>query len=386
MSLRRAIVACLSLLLVAGCSASGGGGGTRGAPPTVTDRPAADCFGSAPGEQVVVYSMIGLEYWYADVLTKFQTDCAVQVAYVGLSPTDLVARLADERQAPLADIVIAPAPQIEAAAEQGLLAPGPVAGVDKVATDRCGRSRAWCEIAEDYASWVFATASLAPPPTTYLDLLSPTFAGKLQYGPPDRNDGALAMITLLQAEMGDGAAFGYLTQLEANVGRHEVSTDAMSKSVAAGQALAAGGDLQEHLNDLIQYPGLTIWFPGHATLAIPIGAARAAPGPGANRSDLAAAQALLARLWSDPDQADLGAADLAPARPEVVPTDERSQLLRAKLQGITIERVAWDGVVHDLPTLLQRWNALRTAPVASTAIVPTTTIPTTTIPTTTVTP
>jgi ABC-type Fe3+ transport system substrate-binding protein len=165
-----------------------------------------------------------------------------------------------------------------------------------------------------------------------------------------------------------GTASTFLTRLEPSVSLHEASTDAMSRNVSQGPAVVANGDLQEQMNDLLQYPGLSVWFPSAAgrapeTVAIPIGAAalRGAPHPGN-------AQAVLRALWTPTAQAGIGAASLTPALAGVTPVDARSKEMSRLLQGVTIDRVDWTEAVRNLDMVEQGWEQQRTAPLSSTAV------------------
>jgi 2-aminoethylphosphonate transport system substrate-binding protein len=356
---------------LAGCQSSGPAASpslTTAAPsPPAPDKLAsAECAGTDRSQQVVVYSVPGLEYWYNDVLTTFQNDCLVPVVYVGLPPDQLTARLQAEQAAPLADVVVAPAREIAVADVNGALSTTPVPA-DDVAADRCSPTRSWCEVGETYAAWVINGGAVVAPPATFDDLLAPALRGRVQYSGPAQSDGGLAFRLLLDRVLG-GAATTFLSRLEPSVSLHEASTDAMSRNVSQGPAVVANGDLQEQMNDLLQYPGLSVWFPsatGRApeTVAIPIGAAtvRDAPHPGN-------AQAVLRALWTPTAQAGIGAASLMPALDGVTPVDARSKEMSRLLQGVTIDRVDWTQAVRDLDTVEQGWEQQRTAPLSSTAV------------------
>jgi 2-aminoethylphosphonate transport system substrate-binding protein len=351
-----------------GCQSSG----KAAAPPPTTAAPApdklasAECAGTDRSQQVVVYSVPGLEYWYNDVLTTFQNDCLVPVVYVGLPPDQLAARLQAEQAAPLADVVVAPAREIAGADIGGRLSTTPVPA-DGIASDRCSPTRSWCAIGETYASWVVNGGAVAAPPTTFDDLLTPPLRGQVQYSGPAQSDAGLAFWLLLDHVLG-GTATNFLARLEPSVSLHEASTDAMSRTVSQGAAAVANGDLQEQMNDLLQYPGLSIWFPSVAgrppeTVAIPIGAAAVRGAPHVGN-----AAAVLRALWTPTAQAGIGAAALAPALDGVTPVDARSKEMSRLLKGVTIDRVDWTHAVQDLDAVDQAWEQQRTAPLSSTVV------------------
>ncbi len=331
------------------------------------------CAGTRPHTQVVVYSTPGLEYWYSDVLTSFQSSCAVTISYASAPSPALLDRLRDERPAPLADVVIAQPPELTTAANDSLLDDGGLVEAAAVPAERCDDRHRWCTVAENYSSWVYDPLTVARPPLTWADLLDSRFAGHIVSSGPIVPAG-LANVVLLARQMGTAGAFEYLAHLEAATSGHYLLTDSMSRAVAAGSGpLVANGDLQEDLNDIDQYHSVAIWFPtldatSRSALALPYGAARVRGGHNPDN-----ARALLRLLWSVAGQSGVGAAYLAPARPDVVPTDTRSKRLRAALAGVTVVRPNWEQVARDQTSLIARWQALRTAPDGPTASPPTTT-------------
>jgi ABC-type Fe3+ transport system substrate-binding protein len=331
------------------------------------------CAGSQPGSQVVVYSTPGLDYWYADVLFAFQTDCGVSIFYASLPSAQILPRLEGEAKSPLADIVVAPPPYITEVADKGLLDGTAVPGASSVPSDRCDAQRRWCAVAETYASWVYNPARVSSPPARWNDLLAARFQQLILTSRADQALDGLALIVLLEKSMGESGAFNYLRQLERSVSAHYVVSDTMSRLVAAGSDLAADGDLQESLNDVDQYHNLAIWFPSpdgtnRTTLAIPYGAALVHGGP--NRAN---AKALLTFLWSDAAQGLVAQSYGSPARPEVVQRSQRAPRVSAALVGLHILRIDWEQVVRDQSRLTSEWLALRTAPDGTAA--PSTPIP-----------
>jgi 2-aminoethylphosphonate transport system substrate-binding protein len=317
------------------------------------------CAGTTPGSQVVVYSTTGLEYWYSDTFSTFQQECGVAISYFGAASSDVLARLRLEKPAPLADIAIALPPAISTAADEGLLAGAP--GAAAVPANRCGPGRRWCAVAEDYTAWVYNPAIVTPAPTRWSDLTAPRFHGALATVGPSEPIG-LAHLVELEHAMGTDGAFAYLRAIEANTVAHYRLTDSMSRVVAAGGAQVANGDLQEDLNDIVQYRDVSIWFPATAsgsatTVEIPYGAAlvRGGRNPGN-------ARALLAYLWSAGGQALAGDSYAAPAIPTVVPGDTRSAQVRAELAGVTVLTPDWESVTREQAGDVNRWNALRSAP------------------------
>jgi len=361
-ALRRRTAMTIACLTAATACAGASAPATRAT--TASSAAASACPGVAPHSQVVLYSVPGLEYWYQDTVAAFQNDCAATVAYVGLPPDQLVERLRTERSSPLADVVVLPAVEMATAVADGLISDSPVPA-DGVPDDRCEAARRWCALGESYISWITAAPS-ASRPTTFEDLLD-TGRGTVRYAGPGQNDAGTAFMLLLDRTIGADATDRFLRDLETRVGTHEANTDAASRAVSDGSAWTANGDLQEHLNDLVQFPKLTIWFPRPAaaaapsTIAIPVAAAVAA---GSTRSD--AAGALLRSLWSTRAQASIGTANLTPGRADARTTGTRAQQFADTLAGVQVERVDWQQVVADLPAMRARWDQLRSAPLSNT--------------------
>jgi len=330
----------------------------------------AMCAGTTPNSQVVVYSTTGLEYWYSDTFSTFQQTCKVAISYFGAPSSDVLTRLQTEQSAPLADIAVMFPPYLTAAADAGLI--GGTPGAADVPADRCDPGRRWCEVAEDYVSWVYNPGLVSPPPTRWSDLLASRFAGMVVTSGPDVPIG-LADVLLLRHEMGDAGAFNFLTQLEASTAAHYTVTDTMSRVVAEGGALVANGDLQEDLNDIPQYQYVAIWFPTveggtPTTIALPYGAALVRGGHNAGN-----ARALLAYLWSSAAQSLVGEVFAAPAVPSAVQVDPRSAKVAAELSGVNIIRPDWEAVAALAPSVTSRYDALRSAPYG--VSVPPTTVP-----------
>jgi 2-aminoethylphosphonate transport system substrate-binding protein len=363
------------LSLVVALAACGDAGGSS---PSRSAEPRDICEGTVPGGQVVLYSVLGLEYWYADVLSEFQLDCDVAVFYAGLPADQILPRLQSERSAPLADLVVADAPEMTTLADQGLLAGTGVATAAAVPADRCDARRRWCTVVDNFVSWGCNPALVQPPLPRLNELTAQRFHGKLLTSRPDESVDGLAMLAQLWKLDGDAAAIQYLANLEHNVDAHYANTDTMGRLVAAGADLAYNGDLHEELNDVDQYHNIRVWFPSAAagravTLSIPFAAALVRGGQNQSNS-----RALLTYMWSKKGQSLVGLAYGAPARPDVAPGDSRSSSLRRLLEGVQILRIDWEQFSRVQPGLVTRWLAVRTAPegTAPPSAIPTPPLPT----------
>jgi 2-aminoethylphosphonate transport system substrate-binding protein len=341
------------------CSSSTTKGSTNRTP--TTEAGGDYCRGTSFGSQVVVYSSKGLEYWYSDVLTSFQANCGVHVVFQSGPSRDIAARLVQEKATPYADIIIAEAPDMAMVDADHLLEADGAPGSAAVPDNRCAPGRHWCEVLENFVSFVYNPKLVTDPPRTWQDLLAPRFAGQLLMSRPDQTADGRSLLVLLDEILGRQGALRYLARLERSVKSHWVTTDTMSRLVATGHALVANGNLSEDMNDIVQYQNVAIWFPAHdsvpTTIAVPYGAALVRGGR--NRAN---AGALLRFMWSKNGQAAVADASALPARPDVVPNDCRSRDLRRRLEGVRILRPDWDQVAREQPALDQAWLRIKRAP------------------------
>jgi len=68
----------------------------------------------------------------------------------------------------------------------------------------------------NYPVFIVNPTVAKPLPTTWDDLLSPRFAGKLQYSTPGQAGDGTAVLLQLQHVLGKQGALGYLGKLQAN--------------------------------------------------------------------------------------------------------------------------------------------------------------------------
>jgi 2-aminoethylphosphonate transport system substrate-binding protein len=355
---RAAVALLVSAIAVAGCSASAG---KKPAASSTTQASADPCAGTSFGSQVVLYSATGLEYWYEQVLSSFETDCGVRVVFITGTSAEMERRLEVEKAKPYADVIVAEAPEMATADAAGLLDPLGDSLATGVPASRCGRGRHWCDVVENYLSWIYNSKLVTNPPRTWQDLLAPRFAGQVLLSRLDQTSDGLAQLTLLNEVLGRDAALQYLTQLEASVRSHWVNTDTMSRLVSAGSALVANGNLRENLNDTLQYHHLKIWFPAEGstrtTLADPFGGALVRGGRNRGTAD-----ALLKFMWSKDAQAAVSTFFGGPARTDVVRNDCRSRDVRQELAGVRVLRPDWGRVAREQSFLVPAWLDIKRAP------------------------
>jgi 2-aminoethylphosphonate transport system substrate-binding protein len=350
--------ALAAVFAAAGCS----GGAKKPAHAATPARSTSGyCKGTTPGTQVVVYSTTGLDYWYSDILTAFEDNCHVNVVFQSDTSPNIEQQLEIDKAQPYADVVIAEAPDLTKADQHGLLVPGGTPGSSGVPASRCAPHRDWCDVIENYMSFVYNPTLVKDPPSTLDDLLAPRFAGHLLLSDLVLADDGRSLLDLLDLTEGRAATLRYITALEHSVKSHWITTDTMSRLVSEGQALVANGNFRENLNDIPQYGNLVIWFPfvgvQRTTIAMPYGAALVRGG-----HHHANADALLAFMWSKVGQAAVADAPGLPARTDMDPTDCRSQDMRKRLADVRIIRPNWEQVARDQQVLDAAWQHLKHAP------------------------
>ena len=175
MTLRRPILAVLLVLamLISAC-----GAGTPRDSATTTSATAA------PGTVLTVYSASGLGAWYTSQFGRFTADTGIKVNVVEGGSGELVARTDSERSDPKADLIVVLPPFIQKAAKSGLLQPSEV-DTTGITSQLVGPAAIYVPIVDNALSFI-ANPAASPQPTSWNDLLSPEFKGKLQYSLPAR--------------------------------------------------------------------------------------------------------------------------------------------------------------------------------------------------------
>jgi 2-aminoethylphosphonate transport system substrate-binding protein len=335
MRIRPLATAALAVLtvLLAGC------GGT-----------AASGSGSAGGAAVTVYSADGLGPWYQTQFAEFTKQTGIPVNYVEAGSGEVVSRVDKERANPQADVLVTLPPFIQQAAERGLLQNGGIGTGNAAAVpDRDSQGR-YVPVVNNYPVFIANPTAAAPAPTTWDDLLSPRFAGKLQYSTPGQAGDGTAVLLQLQHVFGKQGALDYLHKLQANNVGPSSSTGKLQPKVSNGELAVANGDLQMNLQSIVDdHSNFQLFFPADAagarsTFALPydMGLAIGAPHADAGRK-------LIDFLLSVPVQQTVGADAVGvPARPDVRPTDPNTAKITAALHGVTIWQPDWDAVARDL--------------------------------------
>jgi len=314
----------------------------------------AGCGGTAAtgtgGSAVTVYSADGLGPWYQKRFAEFTKQTGIPVNYVEAGSGEVVSRVDKERSNPQADVLVTLPPFIQRAAERGLLQTGGIGtGNASAVPDRDPQGR-YTPLMNNYPVFIVNPTVAKPLPTTWDDLLSPRFAGKLQYSTPGQAGDGTAVLLQLQHVLGKQGALGYLGKLQANNVGPSSSTGKLQPKVSNGELAVANGDLQMNLQSILTAnSNFQLFFPADATgarstFALPYAVGLAVGAPHAD-----AGGKLIDFLLSEPVQHTVGLDAVGvPARPDVRPADPNTEKINAALKGVTVWRPDWDAVARDL--------------------------------------
>ena len=222
--------------------------------------------------------------WYKTQFDAFTKETGIAVNLVEAGSGEVVSRVEKEQSNPQADLVVTLPPFIQKADAQGLLQPS---GIDTSARPR-GPSRTR---PASTCRWSTTTSRSSPTrartrrPTTWDDLLTEQYKGKLQYSTPGQAGDGTAVLLLLQHLMGKPGALDYLGKLQANNVGPSSSTGKLQPKVSNGELLVANGDVQMNLASINDDGSkFDIFFPADAdgnrtTVALPyvMGLAKGAP-------------------------------------------------------------------------------------------------------------
>lgn len=312
----------------------------------------AACGGTAGGGQdgktVTVYTVDGLEDWYAKRFEEFKAQTGITVQAVTAGSGEVASRVEKEKSNTKADLLVTLPPFIQRAAAQGLLAPSAPSGVDKVPAGSRDRQGRYAAVITNYLDFVYNPKLATPPPKTWDDLLDPRFKGKIQYSTPGEAGDGTAVLLQLQHVLGDQGALDYLKRLEANNTGPSSSTGKLQPKVAKGEILVANGDLQMNLAEIDKSGGFDVFFPADATgkrstFALPYYAGLVANAPHADN-----AKKLLDFLFSPEVQGKAVDTYGMPARADVVPSGPRAEKFKAALDGVEVWQPDWDAVLGRL--------------------------------------
>ncbi|GAA3341177.1 2-aminoethylphosphonate ABC transporter substrate-binding protein [Curtobacterium pusillum] len=343
----RAIAAGLAGLAIAsvlaGCSA------------TSSASPAAD------GKSVTLYTADGLNdgdsSFYKTVFKDFKAETGITVNVVEAGSGEVVQRAAKEQANTQADVLVTLPPFIQQADQDGLLTKYTPKGSEHVADDNKAADGTYTTMVDNVIGFIRNSKEVPDAPTTWKDLLDAEYKGKLQYSTPGVAGDGTAMLLLAQEALGKQGVDDYMEQLQQNNVGPSDSTGALAAKVDKGELLVANGDVQMNLAQQESMPNLGIFFLDGkdgkpTTMSVPYVAGLVKDAPHA-----ANAKKLLDYLYSEKVQEETTTvAGGLPARDDVEPTGEKADTMAKLLDGVTVLRPDWDGVLKDLDGTVDRWN------------------------------
>ncbi|MEV0778561.1 2-aminoethylphosphonate ABC transporter substrate-binding protein [Streptomyces sp. NPDC050433] len=322
--------------------------------------------GSAGGSEakaVTVYSADGLkgvegDGWYDKVFADFEKDTGIKVKYVEGGSGEMVDRVAREKDAPLADVVVALPPYIQQAERKGLLASYDPKGSDRVHGSVKSADNRWTSIVNNYFGFIYNKKELTDPPATWEELLDPKYQHKIQYSTPGiAGDGTGLLIKAMQDFGGEEPAMDYLKQLEANNVGPTPSTFKLAAKVDKGEILVANGDVQTNFEQSKSLSNIAIWFPAReggkpTTFAMYYGAGVVDGAPHSGNG-----KKLLNYMLTEKAQKQVsGIGGGFPARTDVRPTDENAIELARLLDGVTLFEPNWQKIEPSLGGYIASWK------------------------------
>ncbi|WP_369242835.1 2-aminoethylphosphonate ABC transporter substrate-binding protein [Streptomyces sp. R21] len=313
---------------------------------------------------VTVYSADGLkgengDGWYDQVFKDFEKETGIKVKYVEGGSGEMVQRAVREKTNPQADLLVTLPPFIQQADGKGLLqkyAPkdsDQVDGADKAADGT------WTSVVNNYFGFVYNKKELGQAPTTWEELLAPTYKNKLQYSTPGvAGDGTAVLIKAIHDFGGKDAALAYLKKLQSNNVGPSASTGKLAPKVDKGELLVANGDVQMNYAQSKDMPHLGIWFPAKeggkpTTFALPYAAGLVTKAPHS-----AGGRKLLDFMLSRTAQqqvSEIGGG--FSARKDVEATDANAIALTKIMDGVEIFEPDWADIDKNLTAYVEDWKS-----------------------------
>ena len=188
----------------------------------------------------------------------------------------------------------------------------------------------------NYLCFIYDSAALKQPPTSFNDLLKPEFKSKIQYSTPGQaGDGTAVMLQVIHAFGSADAGFDYLQKLQVNNLGPSSSTGRLAGLVNKGELYVANGDVQMNTSQMQQDPNLRIFFPAgpdgkRSTFALPyyVGLVQGAPHADAGKK-------LIDFLLTKEAQSTVSeVAQGIPVRNDVHPTDASYKTIQSLLAGV----------------------------------------------------
>ncbi|MGW5004147.1 2-aminoethylphosphonate ABC transporter substrate-binding protein [Streptomyces parvulus] len=319
---------------------------------------------AADEDVVTVYSADGLkgengDGWYDQVFKDFEKETGIKVEYVEGGSGEMVQRATREKRNPQADVLVTLPPFIQQADAKGLLQKYAPKGVDQVSGADKAANGTWIAVVNNYFGFIQNKKELKQAPTTWEDLLDPTYENKLQYSTPGvAGDGTAVLIKAMHDFGGEKPAMDYLKKLQANNVGPSASTGKLAPKVDKGELLVANGDVQMNYAQSKSMPNLGIWFPAReggrpTTFALPYAAGLVTDAPHDENGRKLLDYMLGRKAQRQVSEVGGGFA----ARQDVKATDANAIALAKLMDGVEVFEPDWDDIEENLTSYVDAWKS-----------------------------
>ncbi|MEV6082323.1 2-aminoethylphosphonate ABC transporter substrate-binding protein [Streptomyces parvulus] len=319
---------------------------------------------AADEDVVTVYSADGLkgengDGWYDQVFKDFEKETGIKVEYVEGGSGEMVQRATREKRNPQADVLVTLPPFIQQADAKGLLQKYAPKGVDQVSGADKAANGTWTAVVNNYFGFIQNKKELKQAPTTWEDLLDPTYENKLQYSTPGvAGDGTAVLIKAMHDFGGEKPAMDYLKKLQANNVGPSASTGKLAPKVDKGELLVANGDVQMNYAQSKSMPNLGIWFPAReggrpTTFALPYAAGLVTDAPHDENGRKLLDYMLGRKAQRQVSEVGGGFA----ARQDVKATDANAIALAKLMDGVEVFELDWDDIEENLTSYVDAWKS-----------------------------
>ncbi|MGW4952330.1 2-aminoethylphosphonate ABC transporter substrate-binding protein [Streptomyces parvulus] len=319
---------------------------------------------AADEDVVTVYSADGLkgengDGWYDQVFKDFEKETGIKVEYVEGGSGEMVQRATREKRNPQADVLVTLPPFIQQADAKGLLQKYAPKGVDQVSGADKAANGTWTAVVNNYFGFIQNKKELKQAPTTWEDLLDPTYENKLQYSTPGvAGDGTAVLIKAMHDFGGEKPAMDYLKKLQANNVGPSASTGKLAPKVDKGELLVANSDVQMNYAQSKSMPNLGIWFPAReggrpTTFALPYAAGLVTDAPHDENGRKLLDYMLGRKAQRQVSEVGGGFA----ARQDVKATDANAIALAKLMDGVEVFEPDWDDIEENLTSYVDAWKS-----------------------------
>ncbi|MCQ4197732.1 2-aminoethylphosphonate ABC transporter substrate-binding protein [Streptomyces parvulus] len=319
---------------------------------------------AADEDVVTVYSADGLkgengDGWYDQVFKDFEKETGIKVEYVEGGSGEMLQRATREKRNPQADVLVTLPPFIQQADAKGLLQKYAPKGVDQVSGADKAANGTWTAVVNNYFGFIQNKKELKQAPTTWEDLLDPTYENKLQYSTPGvAGDGTAVLIKAMHDFGGEKPAMDYLKKLQANNVGPSASTGKLAPKVDKGELLVANGDVQMNYAQSKSMPNLGIWFPAReggrpTTFALPYAAGLVTDAPHDENGRKLLDYMLGRKAQRQVSEVGGGFA----ARQDVKATDANAIALAKLMDGVEVFEPDWDDIEENLTSYVDAWKS-----------------------------